>query len=204
MHENVSKYVKECTMCAKRKPSNRKLGLYTPLPIPSRPWETVCMDFLGEFPMSRKGHDYFYVVVDRFSKMCVLIPCKNQVTTEKTTQMFFETVWVHFGLPTSIVSDRDSRFMGKFWSSLWELMDTGLKKSTSFHPQTNGQIEVVNRRVVHLLWAYCNKHPKLWDEHVCYVQHVYKRAKHSSTQRYPFETCLGYLPKSPLDFFFGK
>jgi len=57
MHENVSKYVKGCTMCAISKLSNIKLGLYTPLPIPSRPWESVSMDFVGGFPMSRKGHD---------------------------------------------------------------------------------------------------------------------------------------------------
>jgi hypothetical protein len=134
MHENVSKYVKGCIMCAISKPSNTNLGLYTPLPIPSIPWESVSMDFVGGFSMSRKGHDYFYVVVDRFNKTFVLIPCKKQVTFEQTTQMFFENVWVHFRLPTSIVSDRDSRFMGKFWSSLWELMDTRLKKSTTIHP----------------------------------------------------------------------
>jgi hypothetical protein len=136
--------------------------------------------------------------------MCVLIPCKKQVTFEQTAQMFFENVWVHFGLPTSIVFDQDSRFMGKFWSILWELMDTRLKKRTSFHPQTDGQTEVVNKIVVHLLREYFNKHPKLWDEHLCYVQHAYNRAKNSSTQRSPFETCLGYLPKYPLDFVFGK
>jgi hypothetical protein len=58
--------------------------------------------------------------------------------------------------------------------------------------------------VVHLLRAYCSKHPKLWDEHLHYVQHAYNRAKHSSTQTSPFETCFGYFPKSPLDFIFGK
>ena len=83
-------------------------------------------------------------------------------------------------------------------------MDTRLKKITTFHPQKDGRTEVVNKTVVHLLREYCNKHSNLWDEHLCYVQHVYNRAKHSSTQRYPFETCLGYLPKSPLDFVFGK
>jgi hypothetical protein len=62
----------------------------------------------------------------------------------------------------------------------------------------------VNKTIVHLLWEYCNKNPKLWDEHLCYVQHVYNRAKNSSTQRYPFETCLGYFPKYPLDFVFVK
>ena len=64
----------------------------------------------------------------------------------------------------------DTRFVGKFWSSLWELMDTKLKKSTTFHPQIDGQTEVVNMMVIQLLRGYCSKHPKLWNEHLCYVQ----------------------------------
>ena len=105
MQEIVTKYIKGCVMCATSKPSNRKLGLYTPLPVPSRPWESVSMDFMGGLPMSRKGHDYLYVVVDRFRKMCILMPCKKKVTTELTAHLYFQNVWVHFWLPTSIVSD---------------------------------------------------------------------------------------------------
>ena len=148
MHETISRYINGCTMCAKSKPKNRNLGLYTPLLVPSRPWESVSTDFVGGLLKSRKVHDYLYVIVDRFSKMCILIPCNKQITTEQTTKLFFQHVWIHFALPTSIVSDRDSRFVGKFWSSLWELMDTRLKKSTTFHPQTDGQTEVVNRTVI--------------------------------------------------------
>ena len=66
MHETVSRYINRCTMCATSKPNNWKLGLYTPLPIPSRPWESVSMDFVGGLPKSRKSHDYLYVDVDRF------------------------------------------------------------------------------------------------------------------------------------------
>lgn len=95
-------------MCAKSKPNNRKLGFYTPLIVPSHPWESVSMDCVGGLPKSRKGRDYLYVVVDRFSKMCILIPCNKQITTEQTAKLFFEHVWVHFLLPTSIVSDRDT------------------------------------------------------------------------------------------------
>ena len=148
MNKTVSRYVRGCAMCAKSKPNNRKLGLYTLLPVPSQPQGSVSMDFVGTLPKSRKSHDYLYVVVDRFSKMCILIPCNKQIIDEQTAKLFFEHVWVHFGLPTSIVSDRDTRFVGKFWSSLWELMDTKLKKSTTFHPQTDGQTEVVNRTVI--------------------------------------------------------
>ena len=68
MNDTMSKYVKGCVMCAISKLSNIKLGLYTPLPLPSRPWESVSMDFVGGLPMSRKGRDYLYVVMDRFSK----------------------------------------------------------------------------------------------------------------------------------------
>jgi hypothetical protein len=58
--------------------------------------------------MSKRGHDYLYVVVDRFSKMCILMPCKNHIIVEQTGNLFFQYVWVHFGLPTSIISDRDT------------------------------------------------------------------------------------------------
>ena len=77
-------------MCAKSKPSNRKLGLYTPLRIPSHPWESVSMDFVGGPPKSKKGNDYLYVVVDRFNKICILIPCCKHITTEQTEKLFFE------------------------------------------------------------------------------------------------------------------
>ena len=70
MNDIVSKYVKGCVLCATSKPSNRKLGVYTPLPVPSHPLENVSMDFVGGLLMSRKGHEYLYVVVDRFNK-CV-------------------------------------------------------------------------------------------------------------------------------------
>jgi hypothetical protein len=74
-NESVLLYVRGCSLCATSKPSNRKLGLYTPLPVPSRPWESISLDFVGGLPMLRRGHDYLYVVVDHFSKMCILMPC---------------------------------------------------------------------------------------------------------------------------------
>ena len=101
-----------------------------------------------------------YVVVDRFNKMCISMPCKKKITSEQTIQLFFQNEWVHFGFHISIVNDRDSRFVMKFWSILWGFMDTKLKKSTTFHPQSDYQIEVVNRTMIHLLRGYCSKHPK--------------------------------------------
>jgi hypothetical protein len=83
-------------------------------------------------------------------------------------------------------------------------MDTKLRKSTAFHPQIDGKMEVVNKKVIHLLQGYCNKFPNLWYEQFYYVQHAYNNAIHSSTMRSPFETCFGYFPRSPLDLSIGK
>jgi hypothetical protein len=134
----VTKYVKGCVMCSTCNPTNRKLGLYSPLHVPSHPWVSVYIDFVGGLPMTKGGHDYLYVVVDRLNKMCILIPCKKKITTEQTANIFFQHVWFHFGLPTSIISDRDTRFLGDFWTSLWSMMDTKLKRRNAFHPQTDG------------------------------------------------------------------
>jgi hypothetical protein len=105
MKEIVTKYVKGCVMCSTCNPTNRKLGLYSPLLVSSHPWEIISMDFVGGLPMSKRGHDYLYVVVDRFSNMCILMPCKKQVIVEQTVNIFFQYVWVHVGLPTSIILD---------------------------------------------------------------------------------------------------
>jgi hypothetical protein len=121
-------------MCSTCKPTNRKIGLYSPLLAPSHPWESVSMDFVGGLPMTKGGHDYLYVVVDRFNMMCILMPCKKNIIAHQTTNLSFHNVWVHFGLPTSIISDGYTRFLEDFWTSLWRMMDTKLKRITSFHP----------------------------------------------------------------------
>jgi hypothetical protein len=101
----VTKYVKGCVMCSTFNPTNRKFGLYSPFPVLSHPWESISMDFVEILPMSKRGRDYFYVVVDRFNKMCISMPCKKHIATEQNSKLFFQYVWVHFGLPTSIISD---------------------------------------------------------------------------------------------------
>jgi hypothetical protein len=83
MKEIVTKYVKGCVMYSTCKQTNRKLGLYSPLPVPSHPWENISMDFV------REVHDYFYVVVDRFNKMCILMPCKKKITAKHIANIFF-------------------------------------------------------------------------------------------------------------------
>lgn len=96
---------------------------------PSIPCETISTDFIGGMQMTRRMHDYLFVVVDKFNKMCVLNSGKKTIKSHEAAELFFANVWVHFGLPTLIVSDRESRFLGTFWTTLWERMDAKLKHS---------------------------------------------------------------------------
>ena len=162
------------------------------------------MATIGGLPITRNGHDYLFVVVNRFNEMCILMHCKNTINGQEVTNKFFEQVWVHFGIPRSIISDRDTKFLDAFWTTLWENMDTKLKWSTKFHLQTHGKIEVVNRTLVQLLRGYNQKHPKTLDENTLYNQRSYSRAVCTSTDKSPFKTCFGYFLLSPLDVFFVK
>ena len=78
------------------------------------------------------------------------------------------------------------------------MLDTKLTKSTSFHPHIDGQTEVINRMIVHILHMYNSKHPHTWDESLPYVQHNY-RALHNSTNHSPFQVGLGFQPLCPID-----
>ena len=120
------------------------------------------MDYMYVLPSTKHGNDCVFVVIDLFSKMAILTACKKNIMPEAMTKLFFECVWDHFRLPQPIIFDWDSRFLSTFWSILWSLLDTKLTKSTSFHPQTNGQIEVVNQMVMQILWMYNSKHPCTW------------------------------------------
>ena len=113
--------------------------MYTPIITPERPWESISMDYMSGLLSTKWGNDCVFVVVDCFSKMAILATCKKSITVEAFAKLFFERVWVHFGIPQTIVSDRDSRFLNTFWSSLWSQLVTKLTKSTTFHPQIYGQ-----------------------------------------------------------------
>jgi hypothetical protein len=110
LRQEVIKYIRSCTACVIAKLTTKKQGLYTPLPTLDRPWESILMEYMLGLPSTKRGNDYVFVVVDHFFKMTILVACKKSITVEATAKLFFERVWVHFGIPQTIVSDRDSRF----------------------------------------------------------------------------------------------
>ena len=158
----IQQYVKSCDICARGKAvRHHPYGLLKPLPIPSRCWQSVSMDFITDLPVSA-GHDSILVVVDHLSKMAHFIPCSKDITSEQTASLIFQHVVHLHGLPDSIISDQGPQFAARFWSHLFQQLGTSINLSSAFHPQTDGQSEQVNQVLEQYLRCTINYNQDNW------------------------------------------
>ena len=132
----VRRYVEECLIFQQAKGGSSNVGLYTPLPIPHKPWDSVSMDFVVGPPRTKSGYNSIFVIVDRFSKMAHFMACKTTHDASHIAGFFFKEVVRLHGLPLSIISNRESKFLGHFWRTLWRKLGTNLCFSSAYHPQS--------------------------------------------------------------------
>ena len=138
MKGNIRDYVRTYLVCQEVKSNNKtKAGLLKPLEIPIRKWVQVTTDLVTDLP-KLNGFPAIVVFVDRTMKMVHFPPCTKEVTVPEYTRIFVNIVFRLHGLPEVVISDQDSRFTNKFWTSLFNLLGIDLWFSTVFHPQTDG------------------------------------------------------------------
>ncbi|KAH9649363.1 Endonuclease [Citrus sinensis] len=159
MKHDVERICEKCITCKHAKSRVLPHGLYNPLPIPSEPQVDISMDFVLGLPRSKRGKDSVFVVVDRLHGV------------PNIANLFFKEIVRLHGVPRSIVSNRDAKFLSHFWKTLWVKLGTKLMQ----------------------------KNLKTWEECLPHVEFAYNRTVHSATKFSPFEIVYGFNPLTPLD-----
>lgn len=195
MGRDIEKFCLSCGICQTSKPSNQlPQGLLHSLPLPTRPWGSLSMDFVGPFPPSH-GFDYLWVVLCRLTSMAHLIPLSTTVRASELAWIFVRDIVRLHGLPDSILSDRDSKFTSRFWREVHRILGTRLLMSTAFHPQTDGATERANRSIVQILRSVVRPDQNDWVDQLPLVEFALNSTVSSSTGFAPFELNFGHMPR---------
>ncbi|GKV33824.1 hypothetical protein SLEP1_g42275 [Rubroshorea leprosula] len=133
------------------------------------------------------------------------LPIRTSPWEDKTNdasliaELYFREIVRLHGVPKTITSDRDLKFMSHFWRTLWRKMGTQLQFSSASHPQTDGQIEAINKILGNLLQSFVGQNLRQWDLVLAQAKFAYNNSSNQATGKCPFEVVYGLRPLSPLD-----
>lgn len=199
IRKDVAHFVRTCASCQRAKPyPHKNQGQMVSIPVASAPWALMTADFITELPQTVNGHSAILVVVDKFSKYVILIPCSTKLTAEQCARLMHDHVFCMFGWPEGIISDRDKLFTSQFWKTFMSLQGTQLKLSTAYHPQTDGQTERMNRTLEDMIRHYIGPDQSDWDQWLKVAQFAINNAHVVSTGMTPHYLLFGRHPKTPF------
>lgn len=203
LKRNVREFIRKCDTCQRNKSETvASPGLLQPLPIPNRIWEEISMDFIDGLPPSR-GNTVIWVVVDRLSKFAHFVALSHPYNASKIAQLYMQHIYKVHGFPRAIISDRDPTFTSNFWRELFHRSKVQLNFSTAYHPQSDGQTEVVNRCIETYLRCMTGEKPKAWSDWLPLAQWWYNTNYHSSLQASPYEVMYGQSPPIHIPYIPG-
>jgi hypothetical protein len=167
------------------------------LTVPTRPWQTIGIDFVGPLPESTNrlgGFDTICMVIDHLTLMVHLIPMKSTYKAKQIAELVFENVYKLHSLLEKIVSNRDLYFTSTFWECLHNLIGTELRLSSSFHPQTNGAMERANRMLTTMLHQCVKLDQSNWVDRLPMIEFALNSARSETTGFSPFFLNYSCMP----------
>lgn len=198
MRDDIKEYIRACQVCQQVKNvTGKPQGLIQPLPTPSGPWKDVTMDFIAGLPSS-KGFVAILVVVDRFTKCAHFCALRSGYTASQVAENLVLNVIKLHGFPNNILTDRDPLFMSKFWEHLMKCSGTKLLHTTAYHPEGDGQTEIVYRCLEQYLRLFTHQFPQQWVSYLAWAEFWYNTSYHSAIKMSPYQALHGVNPS-----FFG-
>ncbi|KAA3483956.1 DNA/RNA polymerases superfamily protein [Gossypium australe] len=180
MKRDILEFVPRCLVCQQVKAKHQvPSGLLQPMMIQKWKWDRVTMDFVSGLPLSPKKKDAIWVVVDRLMKSAHFIPVRTDYWLDKLAELYISEIIRLHGVSVSIISNKDLRFISRFWKKLQEALGTRLNFSIAFHPQTDN-------------------FEGNWEKYLSLVEFVYKNNFQSSIKMAPYEALYGHKCRTPL------
>ncbi len=134
------------------------------------------------------------VVIDRLTKFSHFIPCVEAISSREVADLFVRQIFRIHGVPRDITSDRDTRFISAFWTEFTKLLGIKRNLSTSYQPQTDGQVERTNQTLEVYLRALCSDTPTEWSNVLPYAEFAYNNSLQSAIKMSPFRATYGFDP----------
>ncbi|MBW0514078.1 hypothetical protein O181_053793 [Austropuccinia psidii MF-1] len=204
MVANVAEYRKTCYRCQKaNKSTGKRLVNMSKIKEPSRPWET------GLPPGGYKSYNAFLVIVYRFSKTKIFLPCHKDPTEMDTALQIYNRLVSWNGIFTKNISDRDPKFISEIWTNLHQLFGTKLSFSTAYHPHTDGLAERMIQTLEDMARQFCAYGLEFkdfdgfthdWCTLLPELELAYKTSIHTSTNQTPDFLEKGWNPRLPQDY----
>jgi hypothetical protein len=165
MKGEIAEYVSGCDTCQRIKASHQKTACQMqPLSIPAWKSDDISMDFIVGLPPTPRKHDSIWVIVDQLTNTAHFIPVHTTYSAERYAEIYVDLIVRLHGVPKTILSDRGTQFVARFWAQVYESLGTKLTHSSSYHPQNDGQTERVNQ-IVEVMLRTCVIHfDKTWDK----------------------------------------
>ncbi|GJT18749.1 putative reverse transcriptase domain-containing protein [Tanacetum coccineum] len=199
MKADIAMYVSKCLTYVRVKAEHqRPSGLLVQPAIPEWKWDNIMMDFITKLPKSSQGFDTIWVIVDRLTKSAHFLPIRENDRLDKLARLYLNRIVVRYGIPASIICDRDGRFTSNFWKSFQKALGTDISMSTAYHPETDGQSERTIQTLEDMLRACVIDFGKGWVKHLLLAEFSYNNSYHASIKAAPYEALYGQKCRSPV------
>ncbi|GJZ32171.1 putative reverse transcriptase domain-containing protein [Tanacetum coccineum] len=199
MKDDIATYVSKCLTCVRVKAEHqRPSGLLVQPEIPEWKWDNITMDFITKLPRSSQGFDTIWVIVDRLTKSTHFLPIRENDPLDKLARLYLNRIVARYGIPASIICDRDGRFTSNFWRSFQKALGTDISMSTAYHPETDGQSERTIQTLEDMLRACVIDFGKGWVKHLPLAEFSYNNSYHASIKAAPYEALYGRKCRSPV------